>query len=196
MDCFTLQLFFSQWFPRCSKWKLLKWTRHTKYTGFMDTYHAPFKRKHRYWIGLLLFALIVHNIIAAMATNNFLPILSMGCIACGLILLKFFYKRVFKVWSNDLIETTFIFNLIFLAFGTFYAQTAGTLVVISILANVSMALSVFLFLTIICVHSYKYIYLQSRVFRRHRANIKKMTARVKEGMRRGPKRQEMEELVH
>ena len=74
----TLQLFFSQWLPRCFKWKIMKWTTNTKYTAFMDAYHAPFTRKHRYWMGLLLFALIVHNIIAAMAPNDFLPVLSWG----------------------------------------------------------------------------------------------------------------------
>ena len=69
---FTLQLFFSQWFPRCSKWKLMKWTRNTKYTGFMDAFHAPFTRKHRYWVGLLLFALIVHNTVSSMTADIFL----------------------------------------------------------------------------------------------------------------------------
>ena len=54
---FTVLLFFGQWFPRCSK--VMKWTKNTKYIGFMDAYHAPFTPKHRYWVGLLLFALIV-----------------------------------------------------------------------------------------------------------------------------------------
>ena len=109
----TLQLFFAQWFPQCSKWKLMKWTRNTKYTAFMDAYHAPFTRKHRYWVGLLLFALIVHNLIAAMSSNEYLPVLSMGCIAFGLVLLKFLSKRVYKAWINDLIETNFLLNLVF-----------------------------------------------------------------------------------
>ncbi len=59
---FTVLLFFGQWFPRCSK--VMIWTKNTYYTGFMDTYHAPFTPKHRYWVGLLLFALIAHNLVA------------------------------------------------------------------------------------------------------------------------------------
>ena len=60
----TLQLLFSQWFSRYSKWKLMKWTRNTKYTSFLDPFHAPFANKHRYWMGLLLLALFVHNVIS------------------------------------------------------------------------------------------------------------------------------------
>ena len=196
----TLQLFFAQWFPRCSKWKLMKWTRNTKYTAFMDAYHAPFTRKHRYWVGLLLFALIVHNVISAVASNEFLPILLMGCIAFVLILLKFLSKRVYKAWSNNLLETVFLLNLVFLAFGTFYAQTAEVKYAIPMLANVSIGLSAGLFLIVICFHSYKYVYLQSKFYRRHERhiNFKKITDVFRENniiLSRSPKRQDMEELV-
>ena len=186
----TLQLFFAQWFPRCSKWKLMKWTRNTKYTAFMDAYHAPFTRKHRYWVGLLLFVLILHNVISAMANNEFLSVLSMGCIAFVLILLKFLSKRVYTVWTNDLLETAFLLNLVFLCFGTLYAQH-----VVPTLANISMGLSACLFLIVICYHTYKYIFLPSRFYRRHRLQIEKTTAAFKEKLRRGHQQQEMEELV-
>ncbi len=76
--------FLGQWFPRCSK--VMKWTKNTKYIGFMDAYHAPFTPKHRYqWVGLLLFALIIHNLVAAMAPDTFLPVLSSGAVSVGLI---------------------------------------------------------------------------------------------------------------
>ena len=193
----TLQLFFSQWFPHCSKWKIMKWTRFTKYTAFMDAYHAPFIYKHRYWVGLLLFALIIHNVISAMATNDFLSVLSMGCIAAGLILLKFFFTgvKLYKTWINDLIETISLFNVVFLAFGTLYAQIAGTKYAISILARTSMSLSVSLFIIIICYHCYKYVYLQSRFYRRHKTQISKAIVTIKESVKRLSKRQRLEEQV-
>ncbi len=68
---FTVLLFFGQWFRTCSK--VMTWTNNTKYNGFMDVYHAPFTPKHRYWVGLLLFALIAHNLVAAMAPDTSLP---------------------------------------------------------------------------------------------------------------------------
>ena len=193
----TLQLFFAQWFPRCSKWKLMKWTRNTKYTAFMDAYHAPFTRKHRYWVGLLLFLLIIHNMVAAVVVDDFLIVLSMGCIASGLMLLKFLCRRVYKVWMNDLIETIFLFNLIFLAFGKLYTKASESAEhTAAILANVSIGISACLFLMLVCYHSFKYVYLQSQFYRKHKVCISTIVKTVQEKLRlERSKRQEMEELV-
>ncbi len=135
---FTVLLFFGQWFPRCSK--VMIWTKNTYYTGFMDAYHAPFTPKHRYWVGLLLFALIVHNLVAAMAPDTSLPVLSSGCIAVGLISLT---NRVHKKQLSDYLETFFLFNLGILSIGTSYVvethQQQETL------TNVSMSIAFILF---------------------------------------------------
>ena len=191
----TLLLFFAQWLPRCYKWKLMRWTRHTKYTAFIDAYHAPFTRKHRYWVGLLLFALIIHNVVAAMATNDFLPILSMGCTAIGLLILKMVIKRVYKTWINDLLETAFLLNLVFLAYATLYILLVGTSYVTMILANVSMGLSACLFLMITCFHSYKHVFLQSRLYRKYKTQIRNLTTTVRRNFRRDHKKQDIEELI-
>ena len=159
---FTVLLFFSQWLPRCSNWKLMKWTRNTKYTGFMDAYHAPFTPKHRYWVGLLLFALIVHNTVAAMATDTFLPVLSAGSLSVGLIVLRVFGSRVYKDWSKDCLETIFLLNLAVLTNGTFYAK--GLRYRHQTLANISMAISFTLFMMIICYHCYKYMISNTRMW--------------------------------
>ena len=187
---FTLQIFFAQWFLRCSNWKLMKWTRNTKYTAFIDAYYAPFTRKHRYWVGLLLFALIVHNIVGAV-TTDFAAILSMGCIALGLIVLKLLLKRVYKSWVNDIIETTFLLNLALLAYGTLYVQTVGANYAAVSPDKVSFSMSACLFLLILCYHFYKYVYLQSKFYRRHRININRITTTVREKLRRGLKRKEL-----
>ena len=91
------------------------WTKNTYYIGFMDAYHAPFTPKHRYWVGLLLFALIVHNLVAAIAPGNSLPLLSSACIAFGLITL---INQVHKKQLSDYLETFFLLNLGILSIGT------------------------------------------------------------------------------
>ncbi len=68
---FTVLLFFGQWFPRCSEVEMDQEHKVHWFIGFMDAYHAPFTPKHRYWVGLLLFALIIHNLVAAMAPDTF-----------------------------------------------------------------------------------------------------------------------------
>ena len=191
----TLQLFFAQWFPRCSKWKLMKWTRNTKYTAFMDAYHAPFTHKHRYWVGLLLFALILHNVIVAMASNEFLSVLSMGCIGISLLIFKLRKNRIYKSWVKNQLENAFLLNLVFLAFGTLYAEASETSYKIFVLANVSMGVSACLFMTIASFHFYRYVYLSSRFHRKHRMRINEIADTIKQSFKRGPKRQDVEELV-
>ena len=189
----TLLLFFAQWLPRCSKHKFMKWTRNTKYTAFMDAFHASFTRNHRHWVGLLLLALIVHNSVAALATDDFLSILSMGCTAIGLIVTKLLKKNVYKSSMNDVLETAYLLNLVFLAYGTLYMQNSEANFVT--LANVSMGLSACLFLVTLCYHSYKHVYLQSRLYRKHKTKIRNLTTTVRRYFRRGAKKQDIEKLI-
>ena len=146
----------------------MKWVKNTKYNVFIDAYHAPFTPKHRYWVGLLLFAQITHNLVAAMAISP-VPILSAGCIALVLILLRVINTRIiYKNSLQDSLETLFLANIIILAIATFYIRetneeqlvtyhivetNAGQLA----LANTSMAISFILFLIILGYHSYKYV---------------------------------------
>ena len=173
---YTILLLFGQWFPRCSNRKIMKWAKNTKYNAFIDAYHAPFTPKHRYWFGLLLFAQIIHNLVAAMATGP-VPILSAGCIALGLILLRVINTRIYKNSLQDSLETLFLTNIVVLAFATFYIRetTEDQLVTYHIvetnegqlvLANTSMAISFILFLIILGYHFYKYILKGTRVWAR------------------------------
>ena len=159
---FTVLLFFSQWLPRCSNWKLMKWTRNTKYTGFMDAYHAPFTPKHRYWVGLLLFALIVHNTVAAMATDTFLPVLSATILSSGLITLKLLSNRVYNSWSADALETLFLFNLTTFAVAVSYVRDVKHGHHTS--AYISMAVSFTLSVITVGFHSHKYVVAKTRIW--------------------------------
>ena len=160
---YTILLLFGQWFPRCSNIKIMKWAKNTKYNAFIDAYHAPFTPKHRYWFGLLLFAQIIHNLVAAMATGP-VPILSAACVALGLILLKLLNTRIYKNRLQDSLETLFLTNIVVLAVATFYIRETneGQLA----LANTSMAISFILFLIILGYHFYKYILKGTRVWAR------------------------------
>ena len=156
---FTMLLFFSQWLPRCSNWKLMKWTRHTKYTGFMDAYHAPFTPRYRYWVGLLLFALIDHNVVAAMATDTFLPVHSAGSIPIGLIILKLLNNRVYKIWLADALETFSLSNLVILAVSTGSNKYRD-----QVAAYISMAIAFTIFVITISYHFYKNIIAKTSIW--------------------------------
>ena len=166
---YTILLLIGQWFPRCSNRKCMKWTKNTKYIAFIDAYHAPFTPRHRYWMGLLLFALTTHNIVAAMSADSPAPILSAGCIAVGLILLKLLNTRIYKNRLEDALETLFLTNIVILAIATYH------IIMIKVsernenqlaLANMSTAISFILFLLIIGYHFYKYILKGTQVWAR------------------------------
>ena len=165
---YTTLLLFGQWFPRCSDRKFMKWTKNTKYNAFIDAYHAPFTPRHRYWMGLLLFALTTHNIVAAMSADNPAPILSAGCIALGLILLRVINTRIYKNRLQDSLETLFLTNIVVLAIATYHImiRESKTNKNQLALANTSMAISFILFLIVLGYHFYKYILNGTRVWAR------------------------------
>ena len=148
---YTILLLFGQWFPRCSDRKFMKWAKNTKYNAFIDAYHAPFTPRHRYWMGLLLLALTTHDIVAAMTADSPAAILSAGCIALVLILLRIINTRIYKNTLQDSLETLFLTNIVVLAIATRESNNQLAL------ANTSMAISFLLFLIILGYHFYKYI---------------------------------------
>ncbi|XP_064389979.1 uncharacterized protein LOC135337891 [Halichondria panicea] len=152
---FTVVLFFGQWLPLCSKWKLMKWTKNTYYNGFMDAYHAPFTPKHRYWVGLLLLTLITHNLITALALDNSLPVLSAGVLSVGLISWKLLNNRLYKNKFRDSLETLYLLNIVCLAFGTSYVKDSRKDQ--SALANTSMTISFIIFAITLSYHFYQFV---------------------------------------
>ena len=159
---FTMILFFSRWFSHCSNWKVMKWTKNSKCTQFIDAYHAPFTPKHCYWMGLLLLVLIVHNVTAALSVDTFLPVLSAGSLSVGLITLKHFNIRVYKKWSKDFLEDLFLLNLAIFTYCVFYA--GDDIHRRRALANVSMAIAFVLFVIIMCHHFFKYILAKTSIW--------------------------------
>ena len=147
---FTIFMFFGQWFPLCSKWTIMKWTKNTKYIGFMDVYHAPFTPKHRYWVGLLLLALISHNVIVAIAPNTSLPVLSAGCISVGLLVIKLISSKIYKSKFNSHLETLFLLNIATLCYGTSYVQDLNLELVA--LSSVSLGMAFILFIVMFMYH--------------------------------------------
>ncbi|XP_064389019.1 uncharacterized protein LOC135337056 [Halichondria panicea] len=189
---FTVLLFFGQWFPRCSK--VMIWTKNTKYTGFMDAYHAPFTPKHRYWVGLLLFALIIHNLVAAMALDTYLPILSAGVLSVGLIVWKLLNNRLYKSKFCDSLETLYLFNVFILSFGTSYVKDTNKDQ--SALANTSMAISFTLFVTTLCYHFYQFVLKKSNTWLKIEDTIRNLGAGAADmRLRRANNAQKMYQLV-
>ena len=80
---YTILLLFGQWLQAISHLKLFSWVNSARMKPFLDSYHTPYKAKHRYWPGLLLVLRFVLLLVFALNpqqdTNiNLLAILMAG----------------------------------------------------------------------------------------------------------------------
>ena len=166
---------------------LVKWVNHPKYATFIQEHHAPLVGKHRYWTGLLLLTRIVHHLVSAFAQDD-VTIFMVGMLMFMLLLVKFLiycsalykhwpleFARVYNKWQLDVLQTSFLVNLIIFAFATFYVH--GNQENQKTIAYVSMAYSFIAFSGVIIYHLSAFRVLKSArsklcsYFHRFRINI-------------------------
>ena len=120
---YTLLLLFGQWLQAISHLRLFSWVNRLK--PFMDSYHAPYKAKHRYWPGLLLVLRFVLLLVFAFEFNpqqdrttiNLLAIL----VGAGILRMwAWLSGGVYRKWCLGALEGSFSLNLIILATSTMY----------------------------------------------------------------------------
>ena len=122
---YTLLLVFGQWLQAISHLKLFSWVNGLK--PFMDSYHAPYKAKHRYWPGLLLVLRIILLLAFAIEFNpqqnrTSINLLSILVVAGILQLWAWISGGVYRNWCLDALEGSFSLNLIILASATYYVN--------------------------------------------------------------------------
>ena len=124
---YTLLLQFGQWLQAVSHLKLFSWVNSARLKPFMDSYHAPYKAKHRYWSGLLLVLRFVLLLVFALnpkqdTSVNLLAIL----VGAGILhLWAWVSGGVYKNWCLDALEGSFVLNLIILVGTTYYVNQSG-----------------------------------------------------------------------
>ena len=154
---YTALLFSWQWLLYLPEWKIIRWSRNPRIQIFIETYHAPFTPKHRYWTGLLLIARIAMYLVSAINVSNdpgvvlTAIIFSMSCIFA---LSKFMGKRLYKKWSTDILETIFYLNL--LSFAAFTWNCLGDCKNKEAAAYTSVIITFIVLLLIILCHIYMY----------------------------------------
>ena len=161
---YTVLLFFGQWLPRLANRKMMKWIRHPKYNAFIDAYHAPFSPKHRYWVGLLLLARIVHDVVQALTADRSVTLLTTACVALTLVMLKMMNVHTHKNWTIDTLESFFLVQLVVLSLGTYHVILGESHGSQMALVTTSTSVSILIFVAIICYHFYKYVLHNTRVW--------------------------------
>ena len=117
---YTVLLLFGQWLLAISHLRLFSWVNRLK--PFMDSYHAPYKAKHRYWPGLLL--VLRFSFLLAFALNSQQdPSINLLAILVGAGILQMWVLisgGVYTNWCLDALEGSFALNLIILVGATLY----------------------------------------------------------------------------
>ena len=120
---YTVLLFSWQWLLRAPSNIFFAWTRNTRLNSFMDAYLAPYKLKHRYWTGLLLFVRVVLYLLSAvnLSGDPSFNLLVIGIVMAVLILIQLVLrKRIYKSVFLDRFETATYINLLVYTIASYY----------------------------------------------------------------------------
>ena len=148
---YTFLLLFGQWLPVISHLRLFSWVNSTRLKAFMDSYHAPYKARHRYWPGLLLVLRFVLFLVFAFNTQEELSI-NLLAILVGTGILHFWAwvsGGVYKNWCLDALEGSFALNLIILAAATYHVKLSGGNQLAVGYTSVSIAFATFIAILVI-----------------------------------------------
>ena len=143
---YTLLLLFGQWLQTISHLRLFSWVNSTRLKAFMDSYHAPYKAKHRYWTGLLLVLRFVLLLVFALNLQeehsiNLLAIL----VTNGLVVAwAWLGGGIYRNWCLDALECSFALNLIILAAATFNVNHSNQNQLVVGYTSVSIAFATFI----------------------------------------------------
>ena len=143
---YTLLLLFCQWLQAISHLRLFSWVKSARLKPFMDSYHAPYKAKHRYWPGLLLVIRFVLLLVFALnpqqdPNTNLLSIFGVA----GIIhLWAWFSGGVYKYWCLDVLEGSFVLNLFMLSAANYHVRHSGGNQLAAGYISVSIALTTFI----------------------------------------------------
>ena len=146
-----LMLFGHKLLAYSDKWSF-SWLN--KIMPFLDSYYAPFKQEHRYWIGLILFvrcALFLTFALNTLGSAN-LNLVVITSVTAGLMGIAWLRGRVYLKLYNDILEVCMILNLCIFAAATYHVvETKGHQ---AGLAYASVGLVFVTFIGVVIFHAY------------------------------------------
>ena len=121
---YTLLLLFGQWLQAISHLRLFSWVNSARLKAFMDSYHAPYKAKHRYWPGLLFMFRFVLLLVFAfnLEEDHSINMLAVLVVTVFLVAAAWLNGGVYRNWCLDTLECSFALNMIILVGATFYVN--------------------------------------------------------------------------
>ena len=133
-----------------AKLRCLSWANYVRMKSFLDAHHAPYKDRHRYWIGLLLLVRFVLFLVSAIVDIGSPqdPHVNLLMIIISSVVLQIWVWNasggVYKQWYLNTLESSFILNLNILAGTTYQVRVAGGNQAAVFYTSVSIALVTFI----------------------------------------------------
>ena len=151
---YTLLLLLGQWLQTKYHLCLLSWVWNPKLKAILDTYHAPYKPKHQYWTGLLLFIRCALFLVFAfnISGDDSVNLLVISSTTFGIIVVFALSGMVYKSWWLNTLEVLFILNLGILAAATQHVKQSGGSQ--AAVAYTSVGIALLIFVGIVTYHIY------------------------------------------
>jgi predicted outer membrane repeat protein len=179
-SAYTFLLFSWQWVLLCPRNQVKLIINH-KFSLFLETYHAPYTPRHRYWTGLLLLIRVSIYLISVFNPSSGDPritlISTIIVVSLLFVYISGFSIRIYKHWTMNAVETLTYFNIIATSVFTWYTiETNGNQ---KIVTNISVGIAFTQLVMVILYHTCKYSMFQKL----HEAVRKRVNKKLK--MRNG-----------
>ena len=119
---YTLLLLCGQCILLKSNWKIFCWINNCKVKAFLDSYHGPYRVKHRYWPGLLLLVrvILLPPVAFAHSYDGSVNLLAVSTVVIAILTWAWMAGGIYENRWLDVLEASIMLNLGILTAATYY----------------------------------------------------------------------------
>ena len=119
---YTLLLLCGQCILLKSNWRIFCWINNSKVKAFLDSYHGPYRVKHRYWPGLLLLVrvILLPPVAFAHSYDASVNLLTVSTVVIAILTWAWMAGGIYKNRWLDVLEASIMLNLGILTAATYY----------------------------------------------------------------------------
>ena len=160
---YSVLLFLWQIIVRLPNWKFVGWIRNPKMSSFIETYHAPYTARYRYWTGLLLFIRVVVYLTTALNTSGDfqVPLLITAVSVGGLLLL--ISVNIYKKKPVSVLEMVNLSNILVFTLITWYTVSANNSIFQRAAAHISISITCIQLLIVLLYHFYTFTIISTKI---------------------------------
>ena len=119
---YTLLLLCGQCILLKSNWRIFCWINNSKVKAFLDSYHGPYRVKHRYWPGLLLLVrvILLPPVAFAHSYDGSVNLIAVSTVVTVILTWAWMAGGIYKNRWLDVLEASIMLNLGILTAATYY----------------------------------------------------------------------------